>query len=516
MNNLKIGKVYSINESKKIVIELNQKSFFCYEISTSQDSYKINKKHLEEFTYQEVQKENIKEIDNIVIDEKTFDEALRIRINNKIKDYYNLFHKYQVKDKIAYSGKVYDQDELISATNSVLDFWLTSGEKSKLFEKELGHFLQVKYVNLTNSGSSANLLAISALTSNLLGERRLVKGDEVITVAAGFPTTIFPIIQNNLIPVFLDIDLETYNINCDDLEKSISSKTKAIMLAHTMGNPFNIEEIIKVAKKYNLWIIEDNCDALGSEYLNKKTGSFGDISTCSFYPPHHITMGEGGAICTNNNLLNKIIKSFRDWGRDCWCESGKDNTCGKRFCKKIGDLPMGYDHKYIYSHIGYNLKATDIQASIGREQLKKISYFTKKRRENFKFLKDKLKKYEKYLILPSQTPQSHPSWFGFIITVKDPNLLNRNEIVQYLEKNNVQTRMLFAGNILRQPALKEVKYKKIGDLKNTDKVMNDSFLVGVYPGITKNDLEFIAKKIIESIRLQCNRNSKKELEENKL
>jgi CDP-6-deoxy-D-xylo-4-hexulose-3-dehydrase len=337
---------------------------------------------------------------------------------------------------------------------------------------------------LTNSGSSANLLAISALTSRKLGEKRLKPGDEVITVAAAFPTTVNPIIQNNLVPVFVDVNLGTYNIQADKIEDAISDKTKAIFIAHTLGNPFDLKTVMEVAEMHNLWVIEDNCDALGSRYNGKYTGTFGHIATFSFYPPHHITMGEGGALVTNNTQLKQLIESFRDWGRDCWCDPGCDNSCGKRFGWQLGDLPFGYDHKYIYSHIGYNLKITDMQAAIGVEQLKKLPSFIQARKSNFKILYNGLKKFEKYFILPEVKNEADPSWFGFLLTVRKDAGFTKEEIVKYLETNNVATRMLFAGNIIKHPCFEDVNYRIHEDLRNTDRIMNDTFWIGVYPGLT--------------------------------
>ena len=399
------------------------------------------------------------------------------------------------KSKVHYAGRVYDEKEMKSLVDASLDFWLTTGRFANRFEKELGKFLEVKYCLLTNSGSSANLLAISALTSPKLGNRKLKFDDEIITTACGFPTTLNPIIQNNLVPVFIDVDLGTYNIQVDKIEKAITEKTKAIFVAHTLGNPINIAEIMKITKKYNLWFIEDNCDALGSKYKGKYTGTFGHISTCSFYPAHHITMGEGGAVLTNDPELKKIIVSFRDWGRDCWCAPGKDNTCGKRFSWQLGKLPYGYDHKYIYSHIGYNLKVTDMQAAIGVAQLKKLPKFIEARKKNFTSLYNHLKKYEKYFILPQTTKNSEPSWFGFPILVRESALFTRDEIVKYLEENKIATRMLFGGNLTKQPAYENIKYRTFGLLKNTDLVMNNLFWIGVYPGISQKQISFILDKI---------------------
>jgi CDP-6-deoxy-D-xylo-4-hexulose-3-dehydrase len=378
-----------------------------------------------------------------------------------------------------------------------LDFWLTAGKFAKQIETEFAKFLGAKYCLLTNSGSSANLLAISALTSPKLGDKQLKIGDEVITVAATFPTTVNPIIQNNLVPVFMDVDVGTYNIQADKIEEALSEKTKAIFLAHTLGNPFNLDKILEICKEYNLWLIEDNCDALGSKYNGKYTGTFGHIATFSFYPAHHITMGEGGALVTNDAQLKRIIESFRDWGRDCWCEPGHDNTCGKRFGWQLGTLPFGYDHKYIYSHVGYNLKITDMQAAIGVEQLKKLPSFIEARKKNFKLIYDGLKKYGKYFILPEVEPEADPSWFGFMLTVRKNAGFTKNNIVKYLEENKIATRMLFAGNIVRHPSFENVKYRIYGNLVNTDRIMNDTFWIGVYPGITNEMIDYILGKFDE-------------------
>lgn len=399
------------------------------------------------------------------------------------------------KTRINYGGRVYDEEELIYLVDSSLDFWLTSGRYAKEFEERLSQFLGVRYCLLTNSGSSANLLAVSSLTSPLLKERGLKPGDEVITTACGFPTTLNPILQNNLIPVFIDVGVGNYNISADDIEKAVTRKTKAIFTAHTLGNPININKIKQVVKKYKLWWIEDNCDALGSKYRNKYTGTFGDVSTCSFYPPHHITMGEGGAVLTNNPLLKRIILSLRDWGRDCWCESGKDDTCKGRFTQKFGSLPYGYDHKYVYSHIGYNLKVTDMQAAIGCAQLKKMPKFIAARKRNFKIIYGFFKEYENYFILPEAEGYSDPSWFGFPVLIKENASFKRADIVNYFEGHKIATRMLFGGNLLRQPAYKNIKYRKSGNLKNTDLVMNNLFWIGVYPGLTRGMLCYIKKTL---------------------
>lgn len=385
--------------------------------------------------------------------------------------------------------------------DSSLEFWLTAGRYANKFEKEFAQYLGVKYCSLVNSGSSANLLAFMTLTSPLLGDKQIKRGDEVITVAAGFPTTVAPIIQYGAVPVFVDLTIPQYNIDVTQLEDALSDKTKAIMIAHTLGNPFDLEYISKFCKEHNLWLIEDNCDALGSTYnINgeeKLTGTIGDIGTSSFYPPHHMTMGEGGAVYTDSALLNKIIKSFRDWGRDCQCSSGQDNLCGNRFTQKYGELPIGYDHKYVYSHFGYNLKATDLQAAIGCAQLEKFPSFVERRKYNFNRLKEGLSCLEDKLILPEAERNSDPSWFGFMITVKDAD---KSDLVQYLEDKGVQTRMLFAGNILKQPCFDEIrsdetKYRVVGDLKTTDKIMNNTFWIGVYPGMTDNKLDYMIETI---------------------
>ncbi len=422
-------------------------------------------------------------------------EELKKEIFDKVREYYLLSHKKEEfipgKSNIPYAGRVYDENELITLVDSALDFWLTAGRFARQFEKEFAEFLGVKHCLLTNSGSSANLLAISALTSPELGDRRLKPRDEVITVAAGFPTTVNPIIQNNLIPVFIDVNLGTYNIQFDKIEDAISDKTKAIFLAHTMGNPFNLNAIMKIAEKHDLWLIEDNCDALGSKYNGKYTGTFGHIATFSFYPPHHMTMGEGGALVTNDTKLKRLIESFRDWGRDCWCEPGCDNSCGKRFEWQLGELPYGYDHKYIYSHIGYNLKVTDMQAAIGVEQLRKLPAFIDARKRNFKLLYEGLKIYKEYFILPEVEKGADPSWFGFLLTVREGAGFTKNDIVKFLEENKIATRMLFAGNIIRHPGYKNVNYRIFGDLGNTDRIMHDTFWIGVYPVLTGDMITYI-------------------------
>ena len=432
------------------------------------------------------------------------EKVVRSGIFSKVKQLYEL-KKGQKKfvpglSPIPYSGRVYDYREMINLVDSSLEFWLTSGRYAAMFEKKMSEYLGVKYCLLTNSGSSANLLAISVLTSKQLGERRLKPGDEVITTACGFPTTANAIIQNNLIPVFVDVELGNYNIKTEKLVKAVSRKTKAIFIAHTLGNTAKIDVIQKIAKKHGLWFIEDNCDSLGTKYKSRFTGTFGDIATCSFYPPHHITMGEGGAVLTGNSLLRKLILSFRDWGRDCWCDPGRDNTCRKRFSTQYGKLPFGYDHKYVYSHIGYNLKITDMQAAVGVAQMEKLPLFIQKRKKNFSYLMHSLKKHEKYFILPAPARGASPSWFGFPILVKETAPFKRADIVNFLEDNKIATRMLFGGNLIKQPAYEDVKYRVFDSLKNTDMVMNNLFWIGVYPGLNKRMLGYIVKTFDTFIR----------------
>lgn len=404
------------------------------------------------------------------------------------------------KTWIRYAGRVYGVEEYLNLIDAALDGWITAGRYSEEFEFEFSKFLGVESSILVNSGSSANLIALSSLTSPLLGNNRIKSGDEVITVAAGFPTTVNPIIQNDLVPVFVDVEERTYNINVGQIKDAISERTKAIMIAHTLGNPFDLGSVMKICKEYGLYLIEDNCDALGSTYQGKMTGSFGDFSTLSFYPAHHITMGEGGAVNTNDPILERIMRSFRDWGRDCYCETGASDSCGMRFTQKFGDLPLGYDHKYVYSHIGYNLKATDLQAALGVAQLKKADNFIKIRKKNFHFIYERLKDFEDYLILPKSLPDADPSWFAFPITVREDSGLRRLELTNYLEKNKIMTRTLFAGNITKHPAYINVRKRIPLDLKITDKVMNNSFFVGVYPGINNEMIEYMAGTFEDFLR----------------
>jgi CDP-6-deoxy-D-xylo-4-hexulose-3-dehydrase len=426
-----------------------------------------------------------------------------------VREYCKTYHnkkEYQKGDRIPYASRVYDENEMVNLVDSSLEFWLTSGRYTEEFEKNFAEYLGVKYCSVVNSGSSANLIAFSALTSPLLGEKRIKRGDEVITVAAGFPTTVNPIIQYGAIPVFVDITIPQYNIDVSQLEDAISDKTKAVMIAHTLGNPFDLNEVKAFCDKYSLWLIEDNCDALGSKYTigdeEKFTGTIGDIGTSSFYPPHHMTMGEGGAVYTNNPILNRAIRSFRDWGRDCVCPSGKDNLCGHRFDRQYGELPIGYDHKYVYSHFGYNLKVTDMQAAVGCAQLKKFPHFIERRRYNFNKLKGLLEDVQDKLVLPEACPNSRPSWFGFMVTCKEG--VDKNHVVKYIEEHGVQTRMLFAGNLIKQPCFDEMRatgigYRVIGDLNVTERIMRDTFWVGVYPGMTDEMIEDMACVIREAM-----------------
>lgn len=438
-------------------------------------------------------------------------QADKAKILELVTEYYNNYHKkseYKDGDRISYASRVYDEREMVNLADSMLEFWLTSGRFTDEFEAKLAKYLGLPYCSLVNSGSSANLLAFMTLTSPLLGDRAIKRGDEVITVASGFPTTVAPIIQFGAVPVFVDMTIPQYNIDCDMLEGALSDKTKAVMIAHTLGNPFDLSRVKAFCDKHNLWLVEDNCDALGSKYFIdgewKFTGSIGDIGTSSFYPPHHMTMGEGGAVYTKSPLLNKIIRSMRDWGRDCVCPSGMDNLCKHRFDKQYGELPVGYDHKYVYSHFGYNLKATDLQASIGVAQLEKFPEFVERRKQNFDYLKNRLKAVEDKLILPEKAENSDPSWFGFLLTVK--NGVNRDKLINHIESKNIQTRMLFAGNLIKHPCFDTIrgdytKYRVIGALNITDEIMNNTFWVGVYPGMTNAMLDRMAYTIIEGINL---------------
>lgn len=426
-----------------------------------------------------------------------------------VKEYCDTYHQpkpYHEGDRIPYASRVYDHEEMCNLVDSALEFWLTSGRYVEAFEKGFCEYLGVKFCSVVNSGSSANLLAFMTLTSPLLGERRIRRGDEVITVAAGFPTTVSPIVNYGAVPVFVDVTIPQYNIDVTQLEAALSDKTKAVMLAHTLGNPFDLQAVKDFCDKHNLWLVEDNCDALGTRYIingeEKFTGAIGDIGTSSFYPPHHMTMGQGGAVYTNNPLLNKIMRSFRDWGRDCVCHSGEDNHCGHRFDGQYGELPKGYDHKYVYSHFGLNLNITDMQAAVGCAQLKKFPSFVERRRHNFDYLKKALEPAQDKLILPEACPNSRPSWFGFLMTCREG--VDRKKVVPYIENHGVQTRMLFAGNLIKHPCFNEMRaggqgYRVVGSLTNTDRIMNDTFWVGVYPGMTDEKLDYMAKIIKDAV-----------------
>ena len=451
------------------------------------------------------------------MNQKTEQQA-KEEILSLVKEYCETYHNvkkpFEEGQRIPYASRVYDSAEMVNLVDSALEFWLTSGRYTDQFEKQLADYLGVKYCSLVNSGSSANLLAFMALTSPLLGARAVRRGDEVITVAAGFPTTVAPIIQYGAVPVFVDVTIPQYNIDVNMLEEALSDKTKAVMIAHTLGNPFDLKAVSEFCKKHNLWLVEDNCDALGSQYTiggeTKFTGTIGNIGTSSFYPPHHMTMGEGGAVYTDDPLLNKCIRSFRDWGRDCVCPSGHDNLCGHRFDRQYGELPLGYDHKYVYSHFGYNLKATDMQAAIGCAQLDKFPSFVERRRHNFDRLKanllaaDSTEHITDKLILPEACTDSDPSWFGFLITCKEG--IDRNKVVRYMEEHGIQTRMLFAGNLTKHPCFDEMRatgegYRVIGELTNTDRIMKDTFWIGVYPGMTDEMIDYMAKTLIEAARV---------------
>lgn len=443
-----------------------------------------------------------------MFENKTESQAKK-EILDMVDEYCKTYHQkkaYKEGDRIPYASRVYDSAEMCNLVDSALEFWLTSGRYTEQFEKAFATYLGVRYCSLVNSGSSANLLAFMTLTSPLLGDRQVLPGDEMITVAAGFPTTVTPAIQYGVVPVFVDVTIPQYNIDVTKLEDALSDKTKVVMIAHTLGNPFDLGAVKEFCDKYNLWLIEDNCDALGSKYVingeEKFTGTIGDIGTSSFYPPHHMTMGEGGAVYTDNPLLNKICRSLRDWGRDCVCASGQDNLCGHRFDKQYGELPLGYDHKYVYSHFGYNLKATDMQAAIGCAQIEKFPGFVERRRHNFDRLLAALKCVEDKLILPTPCKNSKPSWFGFMITCKEG--VDRNKVVPYIENHGVQTRMLFAGNLTKHPCFDQMRakgegYRISGTLENTDRIMNDTFWVGVYPGMTDEMIDYMAKTIIASV-----------------
>ena len=445
-------------------------------------------------------------------EDKTEEQA-REQILSQVREYCERFHQkkpYTPGDRIPYAGRIYDAEEMTNLVDASLEFWLTSGRYTEQFERRLAEYLQVKYCSAVNSGSSANLLAFMALTSPLLGERRILPGDEVITVAAGFPTTVTPMLQYGAVPVFVDVTIPQYNIDADRLEEAFSKKTKAVMIAHTLGNPFDLKRVKDFCDRHQLWLVEDNCDALGSRYcMNGEwrfTGTIGDIGTSSFYPPHHITMGEGGAVYTNQPILHRILRSMRDWGRDCICASGQDNQCGHRFDRQYGELPLGYDHKYVYSHFGYNLKVTDLQAAIGCAQLEKLPGFVTARREHFRYLCEQLSNLTDEFVLPEACENSDPSWFGFMFTCCEG--VDKNKIVQYLEKRGVQTRMLFAGNLTKQPCFDEMRssgtgYRIVGELKNTDRIMRDSFWIGVYPGMTKEMLDYMVQTLKDAVNM-CN------------
>lgn len=434
------------------------------------------------------------------------DADLRVRVCSAVTDYFTACHAPRWdapfvpgKTFVPVSGKVYDAEDMTTVMEAILDFWLTSGRFAQAFEKSFSEFLGVRHTLLSNSGSSANLLALACLTSPRLKDRRLQPGDEVITLAAGFPTTVNPIIQNQLIPVFVDVTIPTYNVDISQLEEALSPKTRAVFLPHTLGNPFDVAAVAEFCRNHDLWLIEDSCDALGAMYKDRLVGSFGDLSTFSFYPAHHITMGEGGAVCTNNGVLKKLIASFRDWGRDCWCETGRNDTCKRRFDQQFGDLPFGYDHKYVYSHVGYNLKLTDFQAALGVSQLKKLPRFVEIRRENFGILYEGLKKLEEFFILPEATANAEPSWFGFPIAVRPEAPFTRNELIRHLDQAKIDTRLLFGGNMTRQPAYRDIPHRKVGNLQNSDFVMNQVFWIGVYPGLSREMLEYLTEIFIKFI-----------------
>lgn len=443
------------------------------------------------------------------------EEEAREHIKALVADYYHAYkepkeskEKFKPGDRIPYASRVYDEKEMQSLTDAMLDFWLTTGRFSDEFEKKFAEWIGVKYAHLVNSGSSANLIAFTVLTSSELGDRQIRRGDEVITVACGFPTTVTPILQYGAIPVFVDVTVPQYNIDVTKLEGALSEKTKAVMIAHTLGNPFDIKTVKDFCDRHNLWLVEDNCDALGTQYTingtTKFSGTWGDIGTSSFYPPHHMTMGEGGCVYTNNAMLNRLILSYRDWGRDCICPSGHDNFCGHRYDGQFGELPQGYDHKYVYSHFGYNLKVTDLQAAVGIEQLKKLPGFIERRRHNWDRLHKALEPVADKIILPSPAENSRPAWFGFLISIKSGAGINRNDVIKYIEEHNVQTRLLFSGNLIKHPCFDQIRgtdaYKVSGNLDNTEFIMNNTFWVGVYPGMTDAMIDYMAQIIIEAIR----------------
>jgi CDP-6-deoxy-D-xylo-4-hexulose-3-dehydrase len=430
-------------------------------------------------------------------------QDLHERILELVREYYHARHEGGTfvpgQSKVPYAGRVFDDHELVAAVDAVLDFWLTLGPQGEAFQRELSAYVGINHALLVNSGSSANLVAFATLTSPQL-EHPLRPGDEVLTVAAGFPTTVAPIVQYGCVPVFVDVDLQTANARADRLAEAITPRTRAIMLAHTLGNPYDLDAVLNLVRQHDLYLIEDNCDALGSTYQGWKTGTFGHLATQSFYPPHHLTMGEGGAVLTSNGRLKRIAESFRDWGRDCWCASGKDNTCGKRFGWQLGQLPLGYDHKYIYSHLGYNLKPLDIQAAIGRQQLHKLDGFVAARRANHARLLTTLTPFEEYLHLPQATPNSEPAWFGLLLTVRDGAPFSRTDLVRFLEARQIQTRQLFGGNLLRQPAFQNIPHRVVGDLTQTDKIMTDAFFIGVYPGLTSAMLDYMEEAFTDFFR----------------
>lgn len=534
MNSTLVGSIYTISKSHNPLSDLSKNYFLVLEEEFSEDCKDIIVTTITDNTDQEnknfiklnslildntnnwyvnlTQTFNLKEIhlDNKIgfLEKPIFSKLLKERILIQTRKYYKYTHEENFlprntrKERINYAGRVYDQVELENLIDSSLDFWLTSGFWTETFEKGLENLLGVHKALFVNSGSSANLLSFFSLTSHKLGDQKITRGDEVITIAMSFPTTVAPIYQFGAKPVFVDVLVEdgTYNINTDQLEEALTSKTKAVMLAHTLGNPFDLATVLDFCKKNHLWLIEDNCDALGSKYKGQMTGTFGDIGTSSFYPPHHITTGEGGAVYSNNKKLISILSSMRDWGRDCWCPSGKDNTCNARFKQKHGLLPKGYDHKYVYSHFGFNLKATDLQASIGVAQLQKIHSFTRLRKENWQALYDGLKHLEEFFVLPKATKHSDPSWFGFILTLRNNVPFKRVDLTNFLEHNDIQTRTLFAGNLIAHPAfdpLREDKsaYRVIGELSETNKVLHNTFWIGVYPGLNKEDIAYMTEKI---------------------